>query len=75
MKKFSILCGVCAAAAVGLAGCSGEDVADVSLGLFTFKDKGLIEGIDPELTQDGLSSQGCIFPHSRIYNIGFNIQF
>lgn len=43
--------------------------------LFTFKDKGLIEGIDPELTQDGLSSQGCIFPLSRIYNIGFNIQF
>ena len=43
--------------------------------LFTIKDKELIEGIDPELTQDGLSSQGCIFPLSRIYNIGFNIQF
>lgn len=47
MRKFPILCGVCAIAALGLTGCGGEDVADVSLGIFTFKDIKLNAFVDP----------------------------
>ena len=47
MKKFLAAAGVLAAAAFGLSGCGGEDVADVSLGIFTFKDIKLNAFVDP----------------------------
>ena len=33
------------------------------------------DGIDPELVQDGSTSEGIIYPLTRVYNFGFNIQF
>lgn len=47
MKKLLAVCGACAAAAASLTGCGGEDVADVSLGIFTFKDIKLNAFVDP----------------------------
>ena len=38
MKKFLALGAACAAVLFGLSGCGQDDVADVSLGIFTFKD-------------------------------------
>lgn len=35
----------------------------------------LIEGIDPELIQDSATSEGLIYPLTRVFNLGFNIQF
>lgn len=43
--------------------------------LFTVAKHGLIDGIDPELTDDTTSNRGLIYPLTRIYNIGFNIEF
>jgi hypothetical protein len=43
--------------------------------LFTLGGKNLIDGIDPELIQDRFSSEGIIYPLTRVYNFGFNIQF
>lgn len=36
---------------------------------------GLIDGIDPELTGDSTTSGGLIYPLTRVYNIGFNVDF
>lgn len=41
----------------------------------TLWDRGLIEGIDPELAQDGGMTEGNIYPLTRVFNLGFNIQF
>lgn len=43
--------------------------------LCTWGGKDLIDGIDPELVQDGTTSEGIIYPLTRVYNFGFNIQF
>lgn len=43
--------------------------------LCTWGGKDLIDGIDPELVQDGSTSEGIIYPLTRVYNFGFNIQF
>lgn len=43
--------------------------------LYTWGGKNLIEGVDPELVQDRFSSEGIIYPLTRVYNFGFNIQF
>ena len=43
--------------------------------LCTWGGKDLVDGIDPELVQDGSTSEGIIYPLTRVYNFGFNIQF
>ena len=43
--------------------------------LLTFGGKDLIEGIDPELSQDEKTTEGVIYPITRVYNFGFKIQF
>lgn len=43
--------------------------------LYTWSKSGLIEGIDPELTDDATSNRGLIYPLTRIYNVGFNVEF
>lgn len=43
--------------------------------LFTFGGKDLIEGIDPELSQDDKTTEGIIYPITRVFNFGFKIQF
>ena len=40
---------------------------------WTFSD--LIEGIDPELTNDSTSTRGLIYPLTRVYNLGINLSF
>ena len=47
MKKFFALCSACTAVLFGLSGCGQDDVADVSLGIFTFKDIKLNAFVDP----------------------------
>ena len=47
MKKFLALSAACAAVLFGLSGCGQDDVADVSLGIFTFKDIELNAFVDP----------------------------
>ena len=43
--------------------------------IYTWKFGNLPEGFDPELVQTGVSSQGVIYPLTRVYNFGVNFQF
>ncbi|WP_430811876.1 MULTISPECIES: SusC/RagA family TonB-linked outer membrane protein [unclassified Carboxylicivirga] len=43
--------------------------------LHTWKFGDLPDGFEPELLQSYVSSQGVIYPLTRVYNIGVNIQF
>jgi len=43
--------------------------------LFTFKNKNLTEGIDPELIHDKFTSEGAIYPITRVINFGLKVQF
>lgn len=43
--------------------------------LYTWCFGDLIEGIDPELTNDSTSTRGLIYPLTRVYNFGFNMEF
>jgi hypothetical protein len=46
--------------------------------IHTWAGKDLVEGIDPELVHDtgsGSSAEGMIYPLTRVFNFGFNIQF
>lgn len=43
--------------------------------LYTWRFGDLIDGIDPELTNDSTSSRGLIYPLTRVYNFGLNIEF
>ena len=43
--------------------------------LYTWADKGLIDGIDPELTNDSMTNRGLIYPLTRVYNFGLSIVF
>lgn len=43
--------------------------------LATWGASGLIDGIDPELTNDSNSTRGLIYPLTRAYNFGVNIEF
>ena len=43
--------------------------------LYTWAKDGLIDGIDPELTNDSTTNRGLIYPLTRVYNFGLNIVF
>lgn len=43
--------------------------------LYTWCFGDLIGGIDPELTNDSTSTRGLIYPLTRVYNFGFNMEF
>jgi len=43
--------------------------------IHTWGGKELIDGIDPELQYDTYNSQGIIFPLTRTYNLGIDVQF
>ena len=43
--------------------------------LYTWAEDGLIDGIDPELTNDSTTNRGLIYPLTRVYNFGLTVVF
>lgn len=59
----------------GSSGISGVRLLFNATNLYTWKFGNMPEGFDPELVSTGVSSTGVIYPLTRVYNFGVNVQF